>query len=97
MKFRNFVLVVGLLLLGFSTSRFLGPSVASSKTQSTPNKVVDDQVVEYNIAVKAGTKTDQCVQAGFVASAYNQAKDAPNYEEWVRIRHDDCRAAGLPE
>ncbi len=64
--------------------------------QTIPSKVVDDQVAQYNFAVKSGTLTDRCVQAGFVASAYIQVKDEPNREEWERIRQDDCKAAGLP-
>ena len=97
MKFRSFAIVLGLLLLGYTTLSFWGTSVASSKTEITPNKAVEDQVVQYNIAVRAGTKTDRCVQAGFVASAYIQSKDQANFEEWQRIRHEDCSAAGLTE
>jgi len=96
-RFRSFALVVGLILVGYTTLTFLGTAAAGSKVQASPNKVVDDQVVQYNFAVRAGTKMDRCVQAGFVASAYIQAKDEPNYEEWQRIRHDDCKAAGLSQ
>jgi hypothetical protein len=96
-KFRTFALVVGLMLAGYSTLTFLGTAAAGPKAQAMPIKVVDEQVTQYNFAVKAGSKTDRCVQAGFVASAYSQAKDEPNREEWDRIRQDDCRAAGLPQ
>ena len=96
MKFRNFVIMLSVMLMGYTTVSFWGTSAASSETQTLPS-AVEDQVVQYNIAVRAGTKTDRCVQAGFVASSYIQAKDEANYEEWQRIRHDDCRAAGLPE
>ena len=94
-KFRSFALVLGLLLVGYTTLTFLGTTASGSRMQSSPSKIVDDQVLQYNFAVRAGTKTDQCVQAGFVASAYSQAKDEPNSEEWQRIRQDDCKAAGL--
>lgn len=97
MKFRSFGIVLSLLLLGYTTVSFWGTSVASSKTEGTSNMAVEDQVSQYNIAVRAGTKMDRCVQAGFVASAYIQAKDQANYEEWQRIRHEDCSAAGLSE
>jgi hypothetical protein len=96
-KFRTFALVVGLILVGYSTLTFLGTAAAGPKAQAVPSKVVDEQVTQYNFAVKAGSKTDRCVQAGFVASAYSQAKNEPNREEWERIRQDDCRAAGLPQ
>ena len=97
MKFRSFGIVLSLLLLGYTTISFWGTSVASSKTESATNLAVEDQVAQYNIAVRAGTKMDRCVQAGFVASAYVQSKDQANFEEWQRIRHEDCSAAGLME
>ena len=97
MKFRSFGIVLSLLLLGYTTISFWGTSVASSKTDGTPNLAVEDQVAQYNIAVRAGTKMDRCVQAGFVASAYIQSKDQANFEEWQRIRHEDCSAAGLAQ
>jgi hypothetical protein len=94
-KFRMVALVVGVLLVGYTTLTFLGTAAAGSRAQTIPTKVVDDQVAQYNFAVKSGTLTDRCVQAGFVASAYIQVKDEPNREEWERIRQDDCTAAGL--
>ena len=94
-KFRVVSLAVGVFLVGYTTLTFLGTAAAGSRAQTIPTKVVDDQVAEYNFAVKSGTLTDRCVQAGFVASAYFQVKDEPNREEWERIRQDDCKAAGL--
>jgi hypothetical protein len=97
MKLKAYVLVLGLSLLGYWTLGLFHAPVAGSEVQTSMNKVVEDQVTQYNIAVRAGSKMDRCVQAGFVASAYSQAKDKPNSEEWARIRHDDCQAAGLPQ
>ena len=96
-RFRAMALVVGLLMVGYTTLTFLGTAAAGSRAQAVPTKVVDEQVSEYNFAVKAGSKSDRCVQAGFVASAYTQVKDEPNHEEWERIRQDDCKAAGLAQ
>lgn len=96
-KFRTFALVMGLLLVGYSTLTFLGTAAAGPKAQAIPSKAVDEQVTQYNFAVKAGSKTDRCVQAGFVASAYSQTKNEPNREEWERIRQNDCKAAGLAQ
>ena len=96
-RFRAMALVVGLMLVGYTTLTFLGTAATGSRAQTIPTKVVDEQVSQYNFAVKAGSKSDRCVQAGFVASAYIQAKDEPNHEEWERIRQDDCKAAGLPQ
>jgi hypothetical protein len=94
-KFRSVALVVGLVLVGYTTLTFLGTAASGTRAQTIPSKVVDDQVAQYNLAVRAGSKTDRCVQAGFVASAYVQVKDEPNREEWDRIRQGDCEAAGL--
>jgi stress response protein SCP2 len=94
-KFRIVSLAVGIFLVGYTTLTFLGTAAAGTRAQTIPSKVVDDQVSQYNFAVKSGTLTDRCVQAGFVASAYIQVKDEPNREEWERIRQDDCKAAGL--
>jgi hypothetical protein len=96
-RVRSFALIVGMVLVGYATLTFLGTTAAGSKLQAGPSKVIEDQVVQYNSAVRAGTKTDRCVQAWFVASAYSQAKDESNYEEWLRIRRDDCKAAGLAQ
>ena len=96
-RFRAMALVVGLMLVGYTTLTFLGTAAAGSRAQTIPIKVVDEQVSQYNFAVKAGSKSDRCVQAGFVASAYIQVKDEPNHEEWERIRQNDCKAAGLPQ
>ncbi len=94
-KLRTISLAVGLFLVGYTTLTFLGTAAAGTRAQTVPSKVVDEQVAQYNFAVKSGTPTDRCVQAGFVASAYIQVKDEPNREEWERIRQGDCKAAGL--
>jgi hypothetical protein len=95
MKYRNLVLVMSVVLFGYSTLSFLYLSTANSNAQTAPNKVIADQVRGYNMAVKAGTLTDRCIQAGFVASAYSQAKDEANSQAWSGIRNDECKAAGL--
>ena len=97
MKFRSMALVVGLLLVSYSTLTLLNTSLTSAKSQTPSNRVVEEQVAEYNMAVKAGSRTDRCVQAGFVASAYNQTRDQANFQKWVSIRHGECQAAGLPQ
>jgi hypothetical protein len=97
MKFRTVALIAGLLLAGYSTATLINSNLTSAKAQVVPTKIVNDQVAEYNVAVKAGSRTDRCVQAGFVASAYNQTRDEANYEKWVNIRHQECQAAGLPQ
>jgi hypothetical protein len=90
-------LIVGLILAGYSTLTLINTSLISAKSQTPSNQVVSEQVAEYNMAVRAGSRTDRCVQAGFVASAYNQTSDQANYQKWVNIRRNECQAAGLPQ
>jgi hypothetical protein len=97
MKFRTVALIAGLLVAGYSTVFLINSNLTTAKAQVVPAKIVNDQVAEYNVAVKAGSKTDRCVQAGFVASAYNQTRDEANYQKWVNIRQQECQAAGLPQ
>ena len=75
MKFRTVALIAGLTLAGYSTVTLINSNLTSAKAQVVPTKIVNDQVAEYNVAVKAGSRADRCVQAGFVASAYNQTRD----------------------
>lgn len=88
---------MSVVLFGYSTLSFLYLSTANSQTPILPNRAIVDQVVQYNNAVKVGSPTDRCVQAGFVASAYSQAKDEANSQAWSGIRNDECRAAGLAQ
>ena len=97
MKYRNLVLVMSVVLFGYSTISFLYLSSAGSRQSPILNKAIDEQVLQYNLAVKAGSQTDRCVQAGFVASAYIQAKDEPNYQAWSGIRNNECKAAGIAQ
>lgn len=97
MKYRNLVLVMSVVLFGYSTLSFLYLSTANSHTPITPSKAIVDQVVQYNNAVKVGSPNDRCVQAGFVASAYSQARDEANSQAWSGIRNEECKAAGLAQ
>lgn len=97
MKYKNLVLVISVVLFGYSTISFLYLSSAGARVTPSANRSVDDQVQQYNWAVKAGSQNDRCVQAGFVASAYIQAKDEPNYQAWSGIRNSECKAAGMAQ
>ncbi len=97
MKYRNLVLVLSVVLFGYSTISFLYLSTTGNTPVAPPNKAIDDQVQQYNLAVRAGSQMDRCVQAGFVASAYIQTKDEPNYQAWSGIRNNECRAAGIAQ
>lgn len=97
MKYTNLILVLSVVLFGYSTISFLYLSTTGSTPAPVPNKAIDDQVRQYNLAVRAGSLEDRCVQAGFVASAYIQAKDEPNYQAWSGIRNSECKAAGIAQ
>ena len=97
MRYRNLVLVMSVVLFGYSTISFLYLSTASNKPLPLSNKAIDEQVLQYNWAVKAGSQSDRCIQAGFVASAYIQTKDEPNYQAWSSIRSSECKAAGIAQ
>jgi hypothetical protein len=58
--------------------------------------VATDMVEQYNIAKRAGDKTQICVQAGMVTAAYLQAKDEVNYRMWEQKQKADCKKAGIP-
>lgn len=67
----------------------------SSFISDVYQEVTKDVVAQYKIAKNQGDKMQICVQAGFVAAAYLQAKDAVNYEKWQIIKREDCSRAGL--
>lgn len=58
-------------------------------------EVINDSEKQYNIAKRQGTQMDACVQAGFVAAAYLQAKKEDGYRRWKNIEAYECSAAGV--
>lgn len=71
--------------------------VAAAKWLWTTLLIGKDAVEQYEMAKRGGDRMQVCVHAGFVTAAYLQAKDEANYQEWLKIKKNDCRAAGLPE
>jgi hypothetical protein len=69
---------------------------AAGELQDITDKVARDLAEEYNIVARRGTAMDRCVQAGFVAASYLQAKDETSYTQWKVIESRDCREAGVP-
>lgn len=64
--------------------------------QSAERRVAADAVRQYRIAEGQGDQMQICVQVGFVAAAFLQAKDEINYRIWKETERQRCRAAGLP-
>ena len=60
------------------------------------SSVTNDFEKQYGMAKNGGDKMQMCVQAQLVATAYLQAHDGDNYQKWLGIKADDCKAAGLP-
>lgn len=58
-------------------------------------KVVSDQIKQYEIAKRQGDPMQICVQAGLVSAAYLQAKNEYKYQEWKATEATDCQRAGL--
>jgi hypothetical protein len=63
--------------------------------QSIHNKVAQDAIDQYEIVKRNANLVNTCVHAGFVAAAYLQAKDEPNYQKWRSIEVSDCQSAGI--
>ncbi len=67
--------------------------VADQQMGDITNKVAQDAVAQYNIAKQQGDPMQICVQAGFVAAAYLQAKDQGSYNNWKATEKGDCARA----
>lgn len=58
-------------------------------------KVISDQIKQYEIAKRQGDPIQICVQAGLVTAAYLQAKYEYRYREWKEKESSDCKRAGI--
>ncbi|TCS35783.1 hypothetical protein EDC30_10982 [Paucimonas lemoignei] len=77
---------------------FLGGGMeqkAVDSLQEVNNKVASDAVTRYQMVKRNGSLSEICVEAGFVASSYLQAKDEPSYKQWKQTERDDCARAGI--
>lgn len=73
-----------------------GPMI-DVQQQAITDKVAADAVEQYNIAKSSGgSAIDLCVQAGFVAAAYLQAKNDTEYSRWKMQQDHDCDAGNVP-
>ena len=61
----------------------LGGALTAAPAMADINRqVINDALEQYRIAERSGDKNQICVQAGFVAAAYLQAKDEANFRTW---------------
>lgn len=92
--------LVGLGVGAFMLYYFWGGGLekqANTDMQRIEDKVAADAEARYQIAKRNGTKMDVCVQAGFVAAAYLQAKNETGYQRWKGTEKNDCEVAGLKQ
>ncbi|MCG3115993.1 MAG: hypothetical protein LLH30_09970 [Candidatus Manganitrophus sp. SA1] len=69
--------------------------LADKEMEKIKRKIVEDQIQQYIIADRHGSRMDACVQAGFVSAAMLQAKMEKEYSEWKKIETTQCKAAGI--
>ncbi len=90
----------GLVIAGVAVWYYFGGDLeheAAKEMGKIEQEVATDSVTEYGIAKRNGNSMDACVQAGFVAAAFLQAKDEASYRQWKDTETLDCKTAGLPQ
>jgi len=89
------VLVVVFLVLYSCMMKVTGPTspLVTGQLQEMKDKVAQDAIEQYNMAVESGTKIDRCVHAGLVSAAFSQAQNKDNYAKWKQTEEADCAAA----
>jgi len=60
------------------------------------NDVAAEAERQYRAVKDHGSQVDTCVRAGQVAEAYLQAGNDARFSEWIAIREEECRKAGMP-
>ena len=70
---------------------------ATSNLNDIKQQVASDEVKQYEIAKRDGSKMNACVHAGLAAEGYLQAQDESGYQQWKAIENADCADAGVPQ
>lgn len=72
----------------------LGAQIANTITapvmESIYDKLANDAIHQYNMAVKSGDRIEVCIRAMAVAAAFSQAQDESHYLEWKRLQRYKC-------
>lgn len=79
------------LLMLFLVSCDLARSVLNLKVNEFQEKTTQDAIDRYNQAVKGGDPAEICLNAGLVATIYDQTKDQENYLKWKKIQDEKCK------
>ena len=69
---------------------FLVSSCGSIETQ-----LANEEIKNYNMAVKGGDPIEIAVEASLVAELFKQAGDEKNYLKWKKIAKEADKKAGL--
>lgn len=91
-------IILAMLFIGIVSWFFFGGGFENSATtrmHEIENQVAMDAVSQYKIALAQGDKIQICVQAGYTATAFLQAKDEKNYNIWKDIESAACRVAEM--
>lgn len=91
-------IILAISFIGILSWYFFGgglESNAKTRMHEIENQVAMDAVSQYKIALAQGDKIQICVQAGYTAAAFLQAKDEKNYNIWKDIESAACRVAEM--
>jgi hypothetical protein len=69
--------------------------IVNSQLHDVQNRVAQDAIEQYNIAVRQGDNNQIFVQAGMVSAAFLQAKDEINYRKWKQIEDSIGHKIGM--
>jgi hypothetical protein len=69
--------------------------LASACGQSIEEQVAQEEIENYNMALKGGDPIEIAMEAGLVAEMFKQAGDQENYLKWKKIAKEADKAAGL--
>jgi hypothetical protein len=88
------------LILTITAVLFLVSCMPTAKEQqkeidAISTQVAEDQIQQFNIAVKNGDAMQAYTQASLVTAAYLQAKDTTNYKKWREIEKKFEKKLGL--
>ena len=66
-----------------------------SSCQSIEEQVANQEIENYNMAVKGGDPIEIAMEASLVAEMFKQAGDEKNYLKWKKISAEADKKAGL--
>jgi len=74
---------------------YLSIIILVSSCQSMETQIANEEIENYNMAVKGGDPIEIAMEAGLVAEMFKQAGDETNYLKWKEIAKEADKKAGL--